>query len=67
MPEFSYEHPPGQTRHGTYSLDGHPKMIEVITDFGRRIGRIDHTPPEVLARMIARELARDAGRKGRKH
>jgi hypothetical protein len=60
VPALAYEYPVGQLREGVYSTFGHPKMIEVTTEFGKRAARLDETPPEVLARMIARELAKEA-------
>jgi hypothetical protein len=60
MPAVTYDYPAGSTREGTYSVSGHPKTIEVTTEFGTRAARLEETPPEVLARMVARELAREA-------
>jgi hypothetical protein len=60
MPTLTYEYPVGNTRQGTYSVSGHPKVMEVTTEFGTRVARVEETPPEVLARMVARELAREA-------
>jgi hypothetical protein len=63
MPTLTYEYPTGNTRTGTYSVFGHPKTVEVSTEFGTRVARLEETPPEVLARMVARELAKEAAAK----
>jgi hypothetical protein len=57
---FNYEYPAGRTRQGTYTIFGEHATIEVITEFGKRAARVEESRPEVLARRIARELAKEA-------
>lgn len=55
MPEsFEYEHA-GKTYSGSFEVRS--KMVRVTTAFGTKSTQVGQTPPLVLARMLARELA----------